>query len=896
MASYTDKIPTFNPYVSQLPVEAMVKVGMQKQQQYEQGVEKIQTTIDNIAGMDVASELDKKYLQSKLNALGNNLKNVAAGDFSNFQLVNSVNGMTNQIAKDENVINAVSSTARIRQEQKILNQAEKEGKSSVQNRAKFEEGVSKYINKTDIKESYNGKYTQYTDIDKKLREVADKIHEVDNSIENPYKRDNAGNTLYFDSRGNASLDPSKGVAKIDDAMLSIKVKGKPAEKILSNFYSSLNENDKEQLGIDAWYHYRGKTADTFKTDATQNYNDSRELLSKKVIQLNLDLTTKPNLTTADKNKLQADINTANKILTDGSLEKSLATEIEQIDSNEDIEQYKYKLYTQKTLTNLAKDVSWQSYEQEYKTNPYFQADMQKKQLQFSYDNAARDQRNQDRAFNWGVTKFYAEQTLAAAKLKGGLATGNIPVTDQAIATDIDKPDAGKLNAEILGIGGERTKGGVVIVPGQIDNLTTKYLDKVTNPSLGTNQQKATYLDYLAREYAQDPSKLVKSLGNPNLAKYLEQRRALEITLGQKQSLYKATKDASSIFDKQQQDILKQEGGVNDSKGRTLYTSTELYNFSKNAETFLVTTGGGGGATGGGGIGTTSLDVNGLMKATKGTKNEPLARAYIHNYLGKDLTSTEKVLLNRAHLIKQKYDPQLHKIEQDKRNFESEFLAKRMPERQMQVGTIDYKNNKGDETLVDQIIGNKLREYQTLGQVDVQKWGDFSPSTLSKIREDKNASYTIEKKYDGSANLVVTSGEDKQIIPITAQELSTYSSKIAQSNPWNDIKSEVFASAAHTTNLIGGNDSSAATNARLSGYNAPSLANTALAPLVRFDVEGSADNDGGPNDSYILRMYAQNNGIWQTGYIGNEFSSLATVQEQMKNIGPGTVSDFLKTYK
>jgi hypothetical protein len=900
MASWADKTPTFNSYVQQLPVEAMVKVGMQKQQQYEQGVEKIQTTIDNIAGMDVASELDKKYLQSKLNALGNDLTFVAAGDFSNNQLVNSVNGMTNQIAKDENVINAVSSTARIRQEQKTLNQAEKEGKSSVQNRAKFEEGVSKYINKTDIKESYNGKYTQYTDIDKKLREVADKIHEVDNSIENPYKRDNAGNTLYFkkDKSGNTitSTDPnSGGVSQIDDAMLSIKVKGKPAEKILSNFYSSLNENDKEQLGIDSWYHYRGATADTFKTDATKNYNDSRDLLSKKVIQLNLDLTTKPNLTTADKNKLQADINTANKILTDGSLEKSLATEIEQIDSNGDIEQYKYKLYTQKTLTNLAKDVSWQSYEQEYKTNPYFQADMQKKQLQFSYDNAARDQRNQDRAFNWGVTKFYAEQTLAAAKLKGGLATGNIPVTDQAIATDVDTPSAGKLNEEILSLGGERTKGGVVIAPGQIDNLTTKYLDKVTNPSLGTNQQKVTYLDYLAREYAQDPSKLVKSLGNPNLAKYLEQRRALEITLGQKQSLYTATKKASSVYDERQKKLIGQESGVNFSNGKSMYSANELYNFGKDAETFYTTTGGVSPTTGAS-TSTTVLDINKLLKSYKGRKEEALAKAYINHYQGKPLSSTEKILFNRTHDIKLKYDSAVTKINQEKRNFESEFLAKRMPERQMQVGTIDYKNNKADETLVDQIIGNKLREYQTLGQVDVQKWGDFSPSTLSKLREDKNASYTIEKKYDGSANLVVTSGEDKQIIPITAQELSTYSSKIAQSNPWNDIKSEVFASAAHTTNLIGGNDSSAATNARLSGYNAPSLADTALAPLVRFDVEGSADNDGGPNDSYILRMYAQNNGIWQTGYIGNEFSSLATVQEQMKNIGPGTVSDFLKTYK
>ncbi len=896
MASFTDKIPQFNPYVAQLPVDAMVKVGMQKQQQYDEGIQRIQTNIDNVAGMDIASNLDKKYLQSKLNQLGNNLTAVAAGDFSNFQLVNSVNGMTNQIAKDENVINAVSSTSRIRQEQKILEQAEKEGKSSVQNRAKFEEGVSQYINKTDIKQMYNDKYTQYTDIDKKLREVADKIHEVDNSIENPYKRDNAGNTLYFDSKGNVSTDPSKGTSRIDDAMLSVKVKGKPAEKILANFYSSLNENDKQQLGIDSWYHYRGKTADTFKADATTNYNLSKQILNDKIIQKNLELTTNPKLSTADRNKIQAEINDANKTLTNGSLDKALTDQISEIDSNRDVEQYKYKLYTQKMLTGLAKDLSWQSYEQEYKANPYAQMDMQKRQLQFSYDNAARDQRNQDRAFNWGVTKFYAEQTLAANKLKGGLATGNIPVTDQSIATDIDTPTAGKLNEEILSIGGERTKGGGVIVPGQIDLLTNKYLDKVTNPSLGTSQKKATYLDYLAREYAQDPSKLIKSLRNPNLAKYLEQRRALEITLGQKQSLYNATKDASSVFDKQQQDILKQEGGVNYANGKTMYTSTELYNFSKNAETFIVTTGGGGGATGGSTGGTTSLDVNGLMKANKGTKNESLARAYVRNYLGKDLTPTEKILLGKASSIKQKYDPQLYKIQQQKRSFESEFLAKRMPERQMQVGTIDYKNNKSDETLVDQIIGNKLNEYQKLGQLDVQKWGDFSPTTLAKIRGDKNASYTIEKKYDGSANLVVTSGEDKQIIPITATELSTFSPKIAQSNPWNNIKSEVFASAAHTTNLIGGSDSSAATNARLSGYDAPSLAHTVLAPLVRFDVEGSADNDGGPNDSYILRMYAQNNGIWQTGYIGNEFSSLATVQEQMKNIGPGTVSDFLKTYK
>jgi hypothetical protein len=339
MASYTDKIPTFNPYVQQQPIDAMLKVGMYKQQKYEEGVQRIQTAIDNVAGLDVAAGLDKDYLQSKLNALGNNLNLVAAGDFSNFQLVNSVNGMTKQIVKDPYVQNAVSSTAWLRKQQKILDDDEKAGKSSVQNRAKFEEGVSRYINKKDLKESYSGRYVHYTDMEKKLREVAEKVKEVENTIEDPFKRD---------ANGRHILDKSNKPI-IDDAILSITTKGKPAEKILANFYDSLDENDKEQLGIDAWYHYRGATTDTFKADATKDYYDRKQMLSDSVVQNNVELSTNPKLTSAEKNKIQAQINDANAMLSNGSLEKSLQEQIGQIEGNTNVEDYKYKLYSQLRL-------------------------------------------------------------------------------------------------------------------------------------------------------------------------------------------------------------------------------------------------------------------------------------------------------------------------------------------------------------------------------------------------------------------------------------------------------------------------------------------------------------------------------------------------------------------
>ena len=62
MASYTDKIPTFNPYVAQQPVDAMLKVGMYKQQKYEEGVKRIQNSIDNVSGLDIANPVQQKYL------------------------------------------------------------------------------------------------------------------------------------------------------------------------------------------------------------------------------------------------------------------------------------------------------------------------------------------------------------------------------------------------------------------------------------------------------------------------------------------------------------------------------------------------------------------------------------------------------------------------------------------------------------------------------------------------------------------------------------------------------------------------------------------------------------------------------------------------------------------
>src|SRR5688572_1335985 len=119
MANFTDDLSYLTkhtPYVEQFPVEAAVTVGRFKQAQYDQGVQRINQQIENVAGIDVVRDIDKQYLQSKLNDLGTKLKSVAAGDFSQYQLVNSVGGMITDVSRDKNVQSAASSTAHYRKQ------------------------------------------------------------------------------------------------------------------------------------------------------------------------------------------------------------------------------------------------------------------------------------------------------------------------------------------------------------------------------------------------------------------------------------------------------------------------------------------------------------------------------------------------------------------------------------------------------------------------------------------------------------------------------------------------------------------------------------------------------------------------------------------------------------
>jgi len=356
MASYTDAISQFNPYVQQLPVELMMKVGMQKQAQYDQGVQKIQQSIDNVAGMDVAHDADKAYLQSKLGELGNRLKTVAAGDFSNQQLVNSVGGMTSQIVKDPVIQEAVASTSYYKKGAAAMEEARKKGNIGASNAYMFNKEAQEWLSNPEAGTKFRGTYTPYTDVNKKVIDTISKIH---------------SNANLKDIGEVISSDGSINTRKILDALHKQGYEGVNEAQIRTVLNSTLDATDLNQLSMDGAYNLKSYTPDKLAEIATTDYQKSREMYAAKLEQANKDL-----LITNDPIKVQQlnqNIQQYKDLLGDsymsvkGGLAENYDNLMQTLKNNPDA--VRGRIHTKNYIDQIANGFAWAHVKDELSTNP-----------------------------------------------------------------------------------------------------------------------------------------------------------------------------------------------------------------------------------------------------------------------------------------------------------------------------------------------------------------------------------------------------------------------------------------------------------------------------------------------------------------------------------------------
>ena len=356
MASFKDIIPQFTPYIQQLPVEDMVQVGMHKQQLYDQGVQKIQSQIDNIAGLDIIHDSDRAYLQSKLDELTSNLRGVAAGDFSDQNLINSVSGMTSQLIKDKNIQNAVASTAKFRKENARMEKAMNEGKAKAANVWKFREETNKYLSSTKIGESFSYGYEQYdVDNQKTALEAIKSVHPSLSQVDITHVVNQDGSIDYN---------------QLSDVMKRNKIEGVSSLQIQKAISAAFGADNWRQLQLDGEYQLKGISNEQLKDYTIRQYE---ELVKDNRKQLDHLKSLKKFIVNPEEvNKLDEQIKDYEYLLGDGKtpgkLEKDYLNNLKTIDEDPNI--IKGEIYKNGFIKQFGDAFSWTSQTSEILKNPY----------------------------------------------------------------------------------------------------------------------------------------------------------------------------------------------------------------------------------------------------------------------------------------------------------------------------------------------------------------------------------------------------------------------------------------------------------------------------------------------------------------------------------------------
>ena len=379
---------------------------MQKQKQYYEGIQKIQTNIDNIAGLEVTRDVDKAYLQSKLNQLGNDLTTVAAGDFSNFQLVNSVNGMTNQIVRDPNVQNAVNSSAKRKKEYAFMEEARKKGELSPSNEYVFKLRDSDWVNSTELGKAYGASYTPYRDVKKKAMEAIKALHPKLSELDIPFVMDSQGN-----------IDTSR----IADAMIRQKIEGIDENQIKQAVYASLDAGDLNQLQIDGTYQFRGVSPEDLVNRAKLNYDNqrARAIEGLQYIDIQTKILADPTKIDELNKQKEAYMRLLGTDGREGSLDAEFYENVN--DARENPEKVKYNIYRDGFVSELANAFNWKSVSKQYLTNPLKQQQNFERELRFKQLQQQRNVFESDRDYGVKLKDLElkaAENALKHAELYG----------------------------------------------------------------------------------------------------------------------------------------------------------------------------------------------------------------------------------------------------------------------------------------------------------------------------------------------------------------------------------------------------------------------------------------------------------------------------------------------
>jgi hypothetical protein len=257
---------SYPDYISPLPADELIKIGVMKQDLYSKGVEKVQNQIETLDqyGFSLVKDVDKQYFSQEMDKLLKAVNEASAKtDFSNMNNLRSLLSISKPLESNPLILNALESSKELQRRQQILASMKPELRSSA-NDDYFMTDAEDWANdgKVGSKLAAGKAYVPYVDINAK---IAEKIKLLKPDMYN-----------YIANR-------QGGIINI------VNVERLTDKRVADAIISELDEKERTQLQIDARYSLKTMGPDQVQTMALKDFEERLNEANKGLVTAGEDL-------------------------------------------------------------------------------------------------------------------------------------------------------------------------------------------------------------------------------------------------------------------------------------------------------------------------------------------------------------------------------------------------------------------------------------------------------------------------------------------------------------------------------------------------------------------------------------------------------------------------------
>lgn len=276
MASFTDQPLRFSQHISDIPIDTYAAVGLRKQQEYEQGVSKVQAYLDSVSGLNVVRPQDKQYIQQRLNDMTSKVNSIASSDWSNQAIVKQVGAMAGSIYNDGVVQSAIAGSKKYMKDEQSIEEAKKSGKWAPENEWILRRQMQRWLQDASPGASYNsGGYKPYENVTEDIMKAWKDVKPNSRLIQKPN-----GDFYAYEI-----VDGQK-VGADGRTLIETQIKELRPDEIRDQINALLTGSQKEQLAITGSYNGRNLDLTNLHKSIDAHYKQNEEYFDSLLAEAN----------------------------------------------------------------------------------------------------------------------------------------------------------------------------------------------------------------------------------------------------------------------------------------------------------------------------------------------------------------------------------------------------------------------------------------------------------------------------------------------------------------------------------------------------------------------------------------------------------------------------------